>query len=287
MSPNDPPPEIFDRKRRRALRERAGRRGGSFLWQHIADELADRLVDVSRTFDNVLIIGPMAAYAQQLSGGRKGNTVLAALSDAERFAGTAHVIEEDRLPFASASFDLIICAGTLDSVNDLPGALVQIKRCLKPDGLFLGHMFGAGTLASLKSAMLEAEGNRASPHLHPQIDLRIAADLLTRAGFTLTVVDLDRTLVRYSNWRRLVGDLRDIGAGNALAGPRQYLGRSIIQLLDAIWSARSTSDGKVEEQFVHINLSGWAPSEDQPKPAARGSGKVSLASILPSSQLKT
>jgi NADH dehydrogenase [ubiquinone] 1 alpha subcomplex assembly factor 5 len=280
MSQESNPPEIFDRKRRRAMRERAGRLGGSFLWQHIADDLADRLVDISRPFNDVLIIGPISAYAHNILAEREQNIVLAALSGSERSAGSVDAIEEDRLPFASGSFDLIICAGTLDSVNDLPGALVQIRRCLRPDGLFLGHIFGAGTLSSLKAAMLETEGNGASPHIHPQIDLRVAADLLTRTGFTLTVADMDKTLIRYGDWRRLVKDLRDMGIGNSLTGLRRYLGRDFINRLDVIWRSKAAGDGKVEEQFVHIHLSGWAPSTDQPQPAKRGSGTVSLADIL-------
>lgn len=269
MEPDSQPFEIFDRKRRRAFRERADRRGGDrFLWQIIADDIADRLVDVARDFHDVLIVGPMTAFASQI------------LADRPAEITERQMIDDDRLPFAPASFDLIICAGTLDSVNDLPGALVQMRRCLRPDGLFLGQMFGAGTLASLKSAMLEAEGDKASPHIHPQIDLRSAADLLTRAGFTLPVIDTDATTVRYSDWRALVRDLRDMGLGNALAGPRAPLPRDISRHLDDAWQQRASDDGKVEERFVHIHLSGWSPSEDQPKPAKRGSGAVPLASVL-------
>jgi SAM-dependent methyltransferase len=189
-------------------------------------------------------------------------------------------VEEDRLPFASASFDLVISAGTLDSVNDLPGALVQIRRILKPDGLFLGHMFGVGTLATLKSLMLAAEGSSTSAHIHPQIDLRSAADLLSRAGFALPVADQDMMRVRYGHWRKIVADLRNAGLGNALAGQRRYLGKGIMSRLNAEWQRRADAAGKAEESFMHLYLSGWAPSPDQPKPAKRGSGKVSLASIL-------
>lgn len=273
MHPNSPPSEIFDRKRRHALRERAGRRkGDGFLWQSIADELADRLVDVSRDFRDVLILGPMAAYSTQILASRRVRIT------------EGQIIGEDRLPFSPSSFDLIICAGTLDSVNDLPGALVQMRRCLRPDGLFLGHMFGAGTLASLKAALLDGEGARASPHIHPQIDLRSAADLLARAGFALPVADTDATIVRYRDWRTLVGDIRDMGLGNALAGPRSFLRRDIAARLDAVWKAKASPDGKLEERFVHIHLSGWSPSADQPKPAKRGSGSVSLASVIQSSK---
>ncbi len=274
------PPEVFDRRRRRALRERAGQRGEAFLWKYIADELSDRLGDVSRTFSDVLIIGPMAAYARHIMGEREAAVVLAALSDAEQLTTSTTIIEEDRLPFAPAGFDLVICAGTLDSVNDLPGAFVQIRRCLRPDGLFLGHMFGVGTLAQLKAALLRAQQGKAAPHIHPQIDLRSAADLLSRAGFALPVADIDVTVLRYRDWRRLVDDLRDMGVGNALAGQRPYLGRDFTSRLEDSWRAGAARDGKVDEQFVHIHLSGWAPSDDQPKPAARGSGTVSLTSVL-------
>jgi SAM-dependent methyltransferase len=254
------------------LRERAARRnGGAFLFEHIADELAERLALVSRDFRNALFIGPIGAMANRMMGDRNCSV---SVSDAE----------EDQLPFDPASFDLVISAGTLDSVNDLPGALVQIRRTLKPDGLFLGHMFGAGSLATLKSAIMAAEGPVAAPHIHPQIELRSAADLLSRAGFALPVADLDMMRVRYGHWRSIVTDTRDAGIGNALAGPRHYPGSDIFARLDAEWRRRADEAGKVEEVFAHLFVSGWAPSPDQPKPAKRGSG-VSLASILPSREI--
>jgi len=193
-------------------------------------------------------------------------------------------LEEDRLPFTPGSFDLVISAGTLDSVNDLPGALFQIRRLLRPDGLFLGHMFGAGTLATLEATLLEADADRVTPHIHPQIDLRSAADLIVRAGFTLPVADQDMSAVRYGDWRSIVSDIRDAGLGNALAGPRSYLGKGIAARLDHAFASRADAQGKVTEGFAHIYLSGWAPSENQPRPAKRGSGQVSLADILSKDQ---
>jgi SAM-dependent methyltransferase len=193
-------------------------------------------------------------------------------------------LEEDRLPFTPGSFDLVISAGTLDSVNDLPGALIQIRRLLRPDGLFLGHMFGAGTLGTLKAILLEADADRVTPHIHPQIDLRSAADLIVRAGFTLPVADQDISAVRYGDWRSIVSDIRDAGLGNALAGPRNYLGKNIVARLDHAFASRADAQGKVTEGFAHIYLSGWAPSENQPRPAKRGSGQVSLADILSKDQ---
>jgi len=202
------------------------------------------------------------------------------VSGGEISGPSVYCVEEDRLPYPPENFDLVIAAGTLDSVNDLPGALVQIRRILRPDGLFLAHMFGAGSLALLKSILLEAEGDRAASHIHPQIDLRSAADLLVRAGFKLPVADIDVTDVRYGDWRSIVSDVRDAGIGNALAGPRRYLGKDIGARLDNAFAHRVDGQGRATEHFTHLYLSGWSPSADQPKPAKRGSGQVSLADFL-------
>ena len=269
----DNTPQIFDNRRRMAIRARAVARGleQSFLLAAMADELTERLAYVSRNFDNALLIGPIAAFADQILGERKPVTVLNIMQD------------EEVLAYPPGSFDLIISAGTLDSVNDLPGALVQIRRSLKPDGLFLGTLFGADSLQSLKSIMLIADGPKVRPHVHPQIDLRAISDLLTRAGFALPVTDIDKLSVRYSDWRRLVTDLRDAGVSNALSGPRA-ISRLLPNALDSAWRAATESDGRVSESFHFLQLSGWAPAPSQPKPAARGSGTVSLASVLKKSR---
>jgi NADH dehydrogenase [ubiquinone] 1 alpha subcomplex assembly factor 5 len=243
--------------------------GQAFLMQHMADELAERLDCVSRDFGHALLIGPIAQCADRILGKRKMAITAAAM------------INEEQLPYAPSEFDLIISAGTLDSVNDLPGALVQIRQCLQPDGLFLGTLFGAGSLTALKSAMLLADGDKPSAHIHPQIDLRMASELVTRAGFALPVCDLDSINVRYSSWRTLVRDLRDAGIGNALGGQRHYLGQDYRSRLDKIWQDMARGDDRVTETFNFLQISGWAPSANQPKPAARGSGAVSLAAILP------
>ena len=274
------PPEIFDRRRRHALRARAaGRSGDDFLWQHIAQDMAERLSAVTRTFEHALIIGPIGRWQGQILPPNVPCT-LAPLRDVPAEGDAPVAVEEDRLPFTPGSFDLVISAGTLDSVNDLPGALVQIRRILRPDGLFLGHMFGAGTLAMLKSMLLEPDADRVTPHIHPQIDLRSAADLIVRAGFTLPVADQDTIAARYGDWRSIVSDIRDAGVGNALAGPRNYLGKDVATRLEHAFAARTDAQAKVTESVAHIYLSGWAPSENQPRPAKRGSGQVSLADIL-------
>lgn len=274
------PPEIFDRRRRHALRARAtGRTGDMFLWNHIAQDLAERLSAVTRTFEKALVIGPIGRWREHILPPSVPCQVVT-LSQAQAEDGALIALEEDRLPFAPGSFDLVISAGTLDSVNDLPGALIQIRRILKPDGLFLGHMFGAGSLATMKSMFLETDAERATAHIHPQIDLRSAADLLVRAGFNLPVADQDMTFIRYGDWRTIISDIRDAGIGNALAGPRPYLGKNIADQLDRLFDARADEEGKITECFTHLHLSGWAPAETQPRPAKRGSGQVSLADFL-------
>jgi NADH dehydrogenase [ubiquinone] 1 alpha subcomplex assembly factor 5 len=283
MSDHNIPPTIFDNRRRAALRDRAAQCGSAdlFLWRYMADELAERLDCVSRHFEAALIIGPLATMAAEFLPARHGKPVLAPTANVEAAQLGASAITEDRLPFAPEQFDLVIAAGSLDSVNDLPGAMVQIRRTLRPDGLFLASLFGAGTLARLKAAMLSADGERASAHIHPQIELKAASDLLNRAGFALPVADREGLDVRYTDWRRLVADLRAHGIGNALAGPRTYPGKGISGRLDAAWQSIADGDGKVCERFEFLHLSGWSPSPDQPKPAKRGSGKISLAQILP------
>jgi NADH dehydrogenase [ubiquinone] 1 alpha subcomplex assembly factor 5 len=261
------PPMIFDPKRRAALQRRA-RPAESFLWHYMADDLADRLACTTRKFERGLIIGPLAALVEKFEGRTIARLELQ--PDAN----------EDQLEAELSSFDLIISAGSLDSINDLPGALIQIRRALRPDGLFLGMLFGAGTLAKLKAAMLAAELGANSPHIHPQVELRSVADLLARAGYNLQVADQHGLDVRYVDWRKLVADLREAGIGNALMGGRRYLGKGFTSRLDNQWQRTAESDGKVSERFEFIHLSGWVPDASQPKPAARGSGKVSLADAL-------
>ncbi len=282
MSIASGPPIIFDPQRRAAMRGQAGYRNAQdlFLWQRIADELRDRLAIVSRDFKNALIIGPLSAWSETIMGDRTMQTDKVALHPSEQGHDTGLIDGEDTLPFEPNSYDLIITAGTLDSVNDLPGSLFQMRRCLRPDGLLLATMFGAGTLSTLKSVMLAAEQDQAQPHIHPQIELKLAADLLVRTGFTLPVADMDSVQIRYRDWRRLVADIRDMGVGNALAGSRRYLGKEYLAKLDAAWQERADAEGKVTEHFNLLHLSGWSPSPDQPKPAKRGSAAVSLASVI-------
>lgn len=258
----------FDRVLRRLRRNRALQaEGADFLLRHIADELIERLALVTRPFADALALGPGGACLGERLRARGLQTIV---SDAD----------EDRLPVAPASFDLIACAGGLDTVNDLPGALIQIRRALRPDGLFLAAFVGAGSLARLRSAMRaaeEAEGAPASPRIHPQIDVRAAGDLLTRAGFALPVADCETLSVRFSSFRRLIGDLRGMGATNILLSrDRRPFGRPGLAAARAAFE----EPGGTIERFEIVHLVGWAPGPDQPRAAPRGSGAVSLADAL-------
>ena len=276
------PAEIFDARRKQAKLSRAFAQNGSddFLWQYLAEEIGERLSIVTREFTDILLIGPSADYAPLLLGERKGNVTAAQLCAAKASAKRHALIDGEILPFATGDFDLVICFGVLDAINDLPGFLFQLRHILRPDGLLLANAFGAGTLGTLKQAMLRAEGDRAAPHIHPQIDLHAMSQLTVRAGFALPVIDQDTLTVRYSAIHALLADLRNMGLGNILAGPRSYFGKAAYAALLHQWQAKADEDGKTAEQFNFLQITAWAPSPDQPKPAKRGSGKTSLADVL-------
>ncbi|HYI39595.1 MAG TPA: methyltransferase domain-containing protein [Allosphingosinicella sp.] len=272
----------FDRRLRRVRRDRAAARfsEADYLHRLIADEVIERLDFVKRDFRRALDLGCAGGYLTQRL--RERGLDVTSCDCGGAFARAAGGVQgdEDRLPFADGAFDLIVSVGALDGVNDLPGALLLARRALKPDGLFLGAFAGAGSLPRLKRAMLaadEVEGG-ASARVHPQIDVRAAGDLLTRAGFALPVVDSQPVDVRFRTLMDLVRDLRAMGATNVLAArSRRPLGRHA--LAAAIADFDSAGD-KTTERFEILHLLGWSPSPDQPRPAARGSGTVSLAQAL-------
>ena len=272
----------FDRRLRRLRRDRAACRfaGADYLHRLVADEVIERLDFVKRDFRRALDLGCAGGYlARRL---RERGLEVTACDSGAAFARSAGGVQadEDRLPFADGAFDLIVSVGALDGVNDLPGALLLARRALRPDGLFLGAFAGAGSLPRLRRAMLAADSVQggAAPHIHPQIDVRAAGDLLTRAGFALPVVDAQPVDVRFSTLMDLVRDLRAMGATNILASrsPRP-LGR---RALAAAIADFESGEDKTTERFEILHLLGWSPSPDQPRPAPRGSATVSLAQAL-------
>lgn len=274
--------DIFDRRRRRLVRDRAYVRaqGSDVIHKMMVDAIIDNLTLVKRKFEHCLISGLSASYLKsQLEQHDMDITV----SDASfRLADSQNGVQcdEDRLPFADQSFDLVINVGTLDSVNDLPGALALSLRALKPDGLFLGALIGAESLPKLKSCLMEAEGEKVSPHIHPQIDIRTIGDLLSRVGFKLPVVDSDTVQLRYSEMDRLINDVRDVGASNILNKQTRPLPKSVARRTEQLFTSGADEDGRTSERIEFIHLCGWAPHPDQPVPARRGSGQVSLKNAL-------
>ncbi len=238
--------------------------------------IADRLASVSRRFSDILDLGCFDSSFVPPDGAR-----IARLDPGFAFASTTNGVQgdEDRLPFADGSFDLIISAGVLDSVDDLPGALSLAKRVLKPDGLFLGCFVGANSLSTLRGALREAEAERPVARLHPQVDVRAAGDLLMRAGFTLPVADVETLTVRYSGLLSLLHDLRAMAGGNVMPG-RLPLSRESLGRAAAYFADRADPDGRTAERFDIIFMTGWAPAPSQPTPARRGSATHSLAEAL-------
>ncbi|MFN3820150.1 class I SAM-dependent methyltransferase [Blastomonas sp.] len=281
MSDEPAPRILFSAHRRRLAMARglqmAKLHGGAFLAEHMADEIVERLGWINRSFADALVIGHAPAMLLAALDARGLKVTLAGP------IGRDIECDEDALPFAPASFDLVIAIGTLDSVNDLPGALIQINRSLRPDGLMMAALIGAGSLPRLKAAMLtadEATGRGVAAHIHPQIDVRAAGDLLQRARFAMPVADSDTLSVRYSSLPALVRDLRCHGWTNVLTSAAPPLGkRALIAALQTFAKA-ADEDGKTAERFEIVYLSGWAPSPDQPKPAKRGSATTSLAGVL-------
>ena len=238
--------------------------------------LADRLDAVSREFRDVLDLGCFDGGFVPPPGAR-----VARLDAGFAFARAAGGVQadEDRPPFADGAFDLIVSAGVLDSVNDLPGALTLARRMLRPDGLFLAAFVGGDSLATLRSLLLAAEADRPAARAHPRIDVRSAGDLLVRAGFALPVADFETLEVRYRDLGRLFADLRGMGATSLLA-ERPPLGRATLARAAEGFAERAAPDGRVTERFDLMFLTGWSPAPSQPKPARRGSGTASLADTL-------
>jgi SAM-dependent methyltransferase len=278
-------PEPFDRQRRRARRDRALSRFAhhGFLTHHIVDEMLARLEAIDRRFERALVIG---AGDDRLPNALRAKGMIVHVAEAGFAAAkTAGGIQcdEDRLPFADGVFDIVVSAGALDSVNDLPGALVLARRVLRPDGLFLAGFLGAGSLPRLRSAMLQADfagGGGVAARIHPQIDVRSAGDLLARAGFALPVSDGETLEARYRDLDGLLADLRFGAQGAVLAGPRPPLTRLQAAAAHGAFLAEADADGRVTETFEIVYLIGWSPDASQPKPARRGSAVASLAAAL-------
>jgi SAM-dependent methyltransferase len=273
-----PLPVIFDRDLLRARRVRAAALGPvTFLLDRVAGDMAERLSAVLRPFDIAADLGTPTDAVRRAIAGRVG-TIASVMAD------------EEALPFRDASLDLLVSALALQFVNDLPGTLIQVRRALRPDGLFLAAMIGGDSLAELRAAFAEAEAEiegGVSPRVAPFADLRDLGALLQRAGFALPVTDVDRVTVRYDSPMALMHDLRRMGAGNALTERRRTpLRRATLRRMLEVYAERyADADGRIRATFEIVWLSGWAPHESHQKPLAPGSAKTRLADALKTREL--
>ncbi len=296
MSNPAPPPRIFDRAllNRRLDRAWTRPRGGAqadFLLARVAQDLSERLSLVKRRFAIAADFGSPGPHgAAALAAGGQVDCVIR-VSSTEASLGTGGFLRAvgdlERLPAADGRLDLAVSLLALQTVNDLPGALVQMRRALKPDGLLIAAMTGGETLTELRQSLVIAESEilgGASPRVAPFVDVRALGGLAQRAGLALPVVDLDRAMVRYADMFALLADLRAMGGTNALeARSRKPLRRAALERAAVTYAERfADPDGKLRATFDIVWLSGWAPHESQPKPLQPGSATHRLADALKS-----
>lgn len=283
---------VFDRRLVRAHRDRAaaGFEAHDFLFREIAERVIERLDEIKRHFPLALDLGCRTGIVRSLLDRRGGIETLIEcdLSEAmvNRAAGPCRLVaDEERLPVRDGSLDLVVAVLSLHWVNDLPGALIQIRRALKPDGLFLGALLGGDTLHELRAAWVHAELERtggASPRISPVAAVEDMGGLMQRAGFALPVIDTDHITVTYADPITLMHELRGMGETNAGRARRSsFTARAtLVAAADAYRRLFSNSEGRLSATFQTIYLTGWSPHPSQQQPAKRGSGKVNLATAL-------
>ncbi|MDR3493437.1 MAG: SAM-dependent methyltransferase [Ancalomicrobiaceae bacterium] len=289
-------PRLFDRRviatrRQRALSKPAP--DADFLLRRVVDDLADRLAVVTRSFDVAVALGGATSHvADMLARSGKVGHVWRADSLATPGAGADVVCHEDALPFAPASLNLIVSALTLQTIDDLPGVLIQARRALAPDGLIMAALLGGETLVELRDSLAAAEVELTgglSPRVAPFVDVRDMGGLLQRAGLALPVTDADRLTVRYSDMFALLRDVRAMGGANPLAErSRRPASRRLFLRAAEIYAERyADPDGRIRATFQVVSALGWAPSDSQPKPARPGSATVRLADALKTIEHRT
>lgn len=275
-------------RKRRALAHPVS--GADFLVKRTAEDLADRLAAVQRKFDKgAALFCQTSAGARVLAESNKVAQVVRVEADTAFLPGepnqTEVVATPETVPFEPASLDLAVSLLSMQAMNDIPGFIIQVRRALKPDGLFLGAMAGAGTLNELRESLLAAESELyggISPRVSPFVDVRDAGALLQRAGLALPVADIETVTVRYDNLFALLADLRAMGETSVLSDrSRRPATRRLLARTAEIYAEHfSDPDGRIRASFAIVWLSGWAPDPSQQKPLKPGSAKMSLAKAL-------
>ena len=285
--------QVFNRRSVRRHRDRAapGLAAHDFLYREAAERLVDRLDDITRRFPLALDLGCHGGEVARALAGRGGieQLIQCDLSPgmAAAAGGLSLAADEEALPFRAGSLDLVLSNLSLHWVNDLPGAFVQVRQALKPDGLFLACMLGGATLHELRVALYEAETEvegGLSPRVSPLADVRALGNLLQRAGFALPVADFETVTVSYEHPFKLLADLRGMGETNANTARRTTASRraTLMRAMEIYAEKFSGPDNRVPATFEIITLTAWAPAPDQPKPLQRGSATTSLADALSS-----
>lgn len=327
-APGPPKPNspftIFDRAVKTVQKDRAAARPASaeagaettrgeasrqtdYVRHAIAESLAERVLDIKRDFATIVELGAgpglLRHYLKEGNGTKK--IVMCDTSESLLYRDThldgnypfefeRHVIDEEKLPFEEGSLDCIVVSGGLHWTNDLPGALIQIRRALKPDGVFIGALSGGDTLFELRTSLQLAEQEREggiSPRVSPMADTRDMASLLSRAGFTIPTVDVDEVMIGFPSMYELMHDLRDMGESNAVIHRRGFLRRDTMLAASAIYESmhglkeEALADSGMPAEgvpatFQLIFLIGWSPAPTQPKPLKRGSASTNLKDVL-------
>lgn len=290
MTADRPIPRIFDRAQLLHRIARARRTGAAtFLLERVVEDIGDRLAATLRPFPRMLDVAtptPLLAQALAARDSAQALTRLAPIHEPDTAGWTTIKLDNERLPVEGGSVDLAVSALALQWIDDLPGALVQIRRALAPDGLFLGCMIGGRSLQELRAVFATAEADLsggASPRVAPFADLRDLGALLQRAGFALSVTDIDTVVVRYADIFALMRDLRAMGATNVLhQRSRTFLRRDILlRAADLYARDFADPDGRIRATFEIVWMSGWAPHESQQKPLQPGSARMRLSDVLP------
>lgn len=285
------PAEIFNRPALRHHRDRAARRQNKvdFLHREVADRLADKLADINRKFSHILNIGSRGG---EMAAHLEGETILhqdLSLAMLQKTDGLRVQADEEFLPIRPQSLDLAISCLALHWVNDLPGALSQIRHSLKPDGLFVAALFGGDTLTELRQAMMKADIARGgvSPHISPFVDIRDAGGLLQRAGFALPVADVDHITVTYPDAFKLMEELRAMGESNILHKSFKGLSSQSLMMETAkhYHDMFANEEGRLPVTFDILYLLGWAPHESQQKPLKPGSATARLSDVVKTKNL--
>ena len=289
------PPRLFVRN---LLAHRLDRAAGGFSQAHFlreraVEDLIETLSVINRSFDVALDMAARdGAFGRAVVGtpvaGKIGLLIEGDLSEklsAQQSGAARLIMDEEALPFGDDSLNLVVNGLSLHTVNDLPGVLVQVRRALKPDGLFIGSLFGGETLTELRACLMEAElevRGGYGPRIAPFAESHDLIDLLKRTGFNMPVVDSDRVTVTYEHPLRLMADLRMMGESNILLHrPRKGLNRAILEKASALYFERhADAEGRIAATFEIITLSGWKAHDSHQKPLRPGSAKMRLADAL-------